>query len=61
MADFFLQRFVKIQNKLQNAMSILETFTKMHLEFSTDNYLMLLNEMNNDDSKVRLKEKNFIL
>ncbi|RNA09206.1 fatty acyl- reductase 2, partial [Brachionus plicatilis] len=43
--------FVKIQKKLQKALHVLETFTRMHLEFSTDNYLMLLNEMSSNDSQ----------
>lgn len=48
----FHSRFVKIQKKLQKALHVLETFTRMHLEFSTDNYLMLLNEMSSNDSQV---------
>lgn len=42
----------RIQYKIKNAVEVLEHFTKMHLEFTTDNYTMLLNELSAEDAKV---------
>jgi fatty acyl-CoA reductase len=40
---------IRLQSKLANAVDILESFTNMHLHFSTQNYQMLINSMNEND------------
>ena len=40
---------IRLQSKLANAVNILESFTNMHLHFSTNNYQMLINSMNEKD------------
>ena len=44
---------IRLQQKLSNAVETLEYFTGTHLEFTTNNYLMLMNEMNEEDNNVR--------
>lgn len=45
---------VHLQSKLNSAVHILEYFTSVHLEFSMDNFLMLKNEMSEQDNKVKI-------
>jgi fatty acyl-CoA reductase len=40
---------VRLQSKLTNAVDVLESFTNMHLHFSTQNYQMLISSMNEKD------------
>ena len=44
---------IRLQGKLNNAVETLEYFTGTHLEFTTNNYLMLMNEMNEEDNNVK--------
>ncbi|CAF0861131.1 unnamed protein product [Brachionus calyciflorus] len=56
--DFFLRllkrkpMFVKIQKKIKKAITILEYFTTHNWEFTNDNYLMLMKELNDPDKKM---------
>ena len=48
--DFSL---IRVQNKLMNAVKMLEHFTVMQLEFTQENTSMLLKQLNEKDHSVR--------
>ena len=43
---------MRIQQKIKKAVTILEYFTTRQWEFTNDNYLMLINQLNETDQKV---------
>lgn len=61
--DFFLligrkkPLFVRLQQKIKKAVVVLEYFTTKQWEFTNDNYLMIMNELNETDNKVSWSQK----
>lgn len=51
---YFFNSFVRIQKKIKKAVEILEFFTTKQWEFTNDNIFMLLDELNETDTKVNV-------
>jgi fatty acyl-CoA reductase len=45
--------FVRLQQKIKKAVVVLEYFTTKQWEFTNDNYLMIMEELNEADNKVK--------
>ena len=48
--------FVRLQQKIKKAVVVLEYFTTKQWEFTNDNYLMIMKELNEADNKVKTEK-----